>query len=259
MTTRLDRRKASFKSRSSGKTMSTNTRGRARLNAMRGRIARNPASLRGIAPRGDNEVYSVDLPAAPVTHQISTTGRFTLLNGVQTGNGFFNRRGRKMTMKSLHLTGQFHYSGQDGVGTNEYLRVMVVYDREANGAFPTSAQILANTDNTGTNVTNSLSNRNMTEAERFLVLRDIRVAIPQDANVATTSLFANVIDYNNQRINIDEFIDLKGLETVFSASTNPAAIGDITAGSLFLFTLGNTPDADAPYSVSFNARLRFFP
>lgn len=258
MSSRLARRKTMFKSRAT-KPMSTNTRGRARLNAMRGRIARNPAALRGLPPSGDNEIYSVDIPAAPVTHQISTTGRFTLLNGIQTGNGFFNRRGRKVTMKSLHLTGQLHYSGQDGVGTNEYLRIMVIYDREAQGAFPTSAQILANTDNTGTNVTNSLSNRNMTEAERFIVLRDIRIAIPQDANVATTSLFANIIDYNNMRINVDEFIDLKSLETVYSASTNPAAIGDITAGSLFLYTLGNTADADAPYSFSFNARLRFFP
>lgn len=217
------------------------------------RNTNTPATLRGHR----QEVKSVDQPAAPVTTAISTTASFTLLNGIQEGASFYNRIGRKIMMRSLHLYGNIQLSGNAG-GTAEYARIMVVYDRQANTAFPAAQDLLDNYDNAGAQVTNSFASLNMNNAERFKVLRDIRIAVPT-TTVATPAENAveGVLDYTTNRCNINEFIRLSDLETHFKGTTNPAAIGDITTGSLLLFVQGQIAAAAAPYVLTWSARLRF--
>jgi len=223
-------------------------------------IPRNlPARLQG----NRQEVKSVDFPIAgssPYTVPISTTPTFALLNGVQEGASFYNRIGRKVMMRSLHLTGFVApITPALGVGAPEYLRIMVVYDRQpgyntAGPGFPAIADLLLNYDNAGATTTNSLSFLNMNNSERFIMLRDIRISIPDNGGGDASN---QIIDYTINRVNINEFIRLNNLETHYKSTTNPAAIGDLSTGALYLVTYGNQLVAAAEYQVFAQARLRF--
>lgn len=207
-----------------------------------------PATLRSRIP----EVKTVDIPQTSTL--LSTTATFQLLNGIQEGSSFFNRVGRKVMMKSFRLTGSIIPDGL-GAGNAHYIRIMVVYDRQPNGTFPAIADLLQNVDNAGAATTTSLSGMNMNNAERFLMLADLRIDIPQDSGT-TDNQFASIIDYKGE-FNIDRYIKLRNLETHFKASSNPAVVADQSTGSLFLCTFGNVAAASAEYDLQWTGRLRY--
>lgn len=211
-----------------------------------------PAALRFNKP----EVKSVDLVGAPISKTVSTTATFNLMNGVQEGSSFYNRVGRKIMMRSLHLVGNITSSG-NAAGVAEYLRLMVVYDRQPNGAAPAIADVLLDYDNAGTTTTTSYSALNMNNADRFQVLADIRIDIPVNAAAGLADGIAGVLDYTKNEVNVNRFVKLKNLETHYKSSTNPAVIGDISSGALWLVTFGNVANATAGYVFNFGARLRY--
>jgi len=217
--------------------------------------ARVPAALIG----SGKETKSVDFPIAantPQTDIISTTATFLCVNTVQEGAGFYNRIGRRITMQSLHVTGMvFTNQGVTPGSVDEYLRIMVVYDRQPNGATPAIADLLLDYDNAGATSTKSFSHININNADRWQVLRDIRLQIPNDAGNLESGE-APIIDYSN-RGNVNEFIRLNGLETHYKATTNPGAIGDISSGALWVITFGNVAAATAAYQFKWTARLRY--
>jgi len=55
---------------------------------------------------------------------------------------------------------------------------------------------------------------------------------------------------------IDEFIKLKGLETVFNATSNPMGIGNITTGALIVYVWGGA--ATSAWGLAGTSRLRFY-
>lgn len=212
--------------------------------------SRLPGQLRMKGP----EKKSVDLEG-PV-NVISTTPTFDLLNGIQEGSSFYNRIGRRINMVSLHLRGQIIVTGL-GAGASEYLRVMVVYDRQPNGAAPAIADLLLDYNNAGATTTSSFSHINMNNADRFVMLADIPIAIPWNAQVAQLGDAGAVMDRTKNEVNINRFIRLKDLETHYKSSTNPAAIGDIATGALWLVTVGNQNAATAGFAVVYTTRLRY--
>jgi len=60
-----------------------------------------------------------------------------------------------------------------------------------------------------------------------------------------------------QKNNIDRFIKLKGLETHYKASSQPAVIGDQASGALYLITYGNASAGTNGYILNFSTRLRY--
>lgn len=218
-----------------------------------------PAALR--SGRGF-ELKSVDSPVgnAPTALAINTTANFQGMNLVQSGAAFYNRIGRKITMRTLHFTAQIQATIPGAViadGIAEYLRILIIYDRQPNGNFPVVGDILANYDNAGTATTTAFSNINMNNSDRFKIIRDIRIAIPTNDTVDQSAHETSIIDYTTNRTNINEFIRLGDLETQYSTTTNPAAIGDITTGSLFVMTYGSAPANNAGYTLKWSSRLRY--
>lgn len=223
-------------------------------------FARAPAlSLRSPT----SEKKSMDFPVAassPQIQLISTTATFDVVNLPQEGASFYNRIGRKIMMRSLHLTGQIVKNAvAAAAGVTEYLRVLVVYDRQPNGAAPVIADILTNYDNAGGTVTNSLCSMNMNNAERFAILRDLRYTIPNQASGAANQVpgAEAVIDYQTNRTNINEFIKLKDLETHFKSTTNPSAIGDCSTGALWVVTFGSQAAGACNFQINYTTRLRY--
>lgn len=216
-----------------------------------------PSTRRGPAAQHASAMLkAVDL-AGPITVGISTTPTFTLLNATQTGAGFFNRIGSRITLKSLHLVGQL-LAGGVGAGVAEYLRILIIYDKQANGAVPNIADILLDQNQTAaTTTTNSWSHLNIVNRDRFMVLMDNRVDVPINSAAATTENIAAVIDYNGEH-NVNRFVRLNDLETMYKSSSAPTTIADISVGSLWLVTFGNIGVATAAYAFSFNSRLRYY-
>lgn len=209
------------------------------------------------------EVKTVDIPiqgsGSIVQAVISTTGTVTTLNGTEEGAGMWNRVGRKIMLKNLRIRGLLTQSGTV-TGVGEYLRAMVIYDRQPNGSTPALTDILLGYgyDGTPSSTVSSFNNINMNNSERFRILRDYHWSIPNNSQstTATAPIGAmSIIDYNNDRTQIDDFIKLGGLEAQYKSSTG--SVADITTGHLFVLTVGNLPAANAGYTLTFSARLRF--
>lgn len=211
----------------------------------------NPGAL-NISNR--TEIKTLDVPLQ--TDLISTTAVFTLLNLMEEGTSFFNRVGRKIMMKSIRITGGLALSGLAVINANQdYLRVMVVYDRQPNGSAPAISDILQNVDLGGTSSTTSYAGLNMNNSERFLVIQDTRLNIPNGYVQSLNEGTASIIDYNGTMQNMDRFSKLKGLQTHFKGTAG--SITDVASGALWLVTFGNIAPGTAPYNLIWNARLRY--
>lgn len=200
------------------------------------------------------EVKTVDLAAA--TYTLNTTAVFTPINIIQEGPGFNQRVGRKVMLKSLHLTGYLSSSGNVTTNTSEYTRILLVYDRQPNGAVPTLADVLQDVTFNGTTSTGAISGLNMNNSERFLIIRDSRFFSPSNGNAAALSdQVASNIDYTVNKCNLNEFCRLNNLQTHYQASAG--AVTDISSGSLLLITFGNVAPGSEGYAAHLKLRLRY--
>lgn len=201
------------------------------------------------------ETKVLDVPVT--TNQISTTATFTLLNPVQEGSGLNNREGRKISGKSLRITGQLGSSGVAPTGVPNFLRVMVIYDRQPGPLFPVIGDILATVDQAGAVTTTSKSQMNPNNMDRFAMLRDIRYDIPNDNVAGTSDFVGGIIDYNNQKVRIDEYIKIPGYDMHYNSTANPITNANVSTGAIYLVTFGNVAAATSAYAVEWTSRLRY--
>lgn len=186
---------------------------------------------------------------------LSTTATVTLLNGLATGAAYFQRVGRSVSLKSLHLRGCILPSGLDGV-TGEFIRISLVYDRQPNGALPAYADIFQTVDAAGNGSNAVFDFTNLNNSERFLILADIPVQfssteITGAAHIASASEMQNQM----QSLLIDKYISLDGLPTNYKLDT--AVIGAISSGAIYLVTMGSAAAANAGTAFNWSNRIRY--
>jgi len=206
------------------------------------------------------EVKAVCLVGGNVIVTLGTTATFTLLNGIQEGSSFYNRIGRRINMKTLYLNGIVLRNGSNAANEEEdYCRIMIIYDRQPNGAFPTLADVLTDYDNAGATTSNALSGLNMNNKERFLVMSDLRCYLPAlGINGVNNSFTTLTPDPEREPFIYKKFIKLNNLETHYKASSNPAVVGDQATGSLFLLTITqNITTAASGCELQFNSKLKY--
>jgi len=105
-------------------------------------IRRNPNSVA-------QETHYVDV--LKTTTPMITAGTFVCLNALKEGNAAFQRNGRRIVMKSLHLNGIITPNASaPGSTVSKYARIIVFYDKQANGAAPSLATLLYSDSNTST-------------------------------------------------------------------------------------------------------------
>jgi len=198
------------------------------------------------------EIKAIDILDATYGFTAPAGGtQITLLNGIQTGTGFFNRIGSRIEMKSLRIRGFIYYaltSIQDAV------RIIVVYDRQPTGALPTIANLLQGRDQVGTTQTAGSSEINLDNRDRFTIVRDHRITIPS-CTVAAGVLTNGPSWSHNQTAEVDLFIKLKGLVTHYNSTANPCTIANIATGALYVYHVGDTQSATVGFNGNF--RLRF--
>lgn len=211
-----------------------------------------PASL-VTSNRPPGELKSLDNPAFVGT--LSALAQLTTQNLIRAGSSYFNRIGRKIDMRTFRLVALI--SPLRTCTFHDYVRILVVYDRQTNGALPAAADILQTTDQAGTNTNGGFSGVNLNNRDRFLILRDMRITLPSLTDTAGVITNVGVIDPVSKSINIDMYIKLKGLITQYKADSAPAVIGDIATGSLIVMTIGIQAAGTEGYQISYETRLRY--
>jgi len=164
-----------------------------------------------------------------------------LLNGLAQGTDSTTRIGRKISMKSIQghyvFTSQLQASGLLPAGVlGGWVRLLIVYDMQTNGATPTVADILQNATSNALTSPLNLNNR-----ERFKVLvNKYRCIDPSNSQSAMIRFY--------KRLNHD---------VIFNAG-NAGTVADIQTGGIF-FVLATTLTATAAPLTDGNAyvRIRF--
>jgi len=171
--------------------------------------------------------------APPTGHEPATafTG-ITELNCVQQGAASYNRVGTKIMIKSISLNACLSINGTEP--NHVVTRIMLVYDRQPNGAFPAFSSLLSENIST---VPSMYSGINMANRSRFLVLRDqVHALDPEQRQIVHASAYIRT-----------------GLETQFTSNT--ATVGDITTGALYLVAFADGNGA-ATYIAMTQTRFR---
>jgi len=224
-----------------------------------GMVARDAVRRAGLTNKTLKGVDTIMGPYVPWLQSSNTNGGVYVLNLVQQGAGSWNRIGKRIKMKSLRIRGfieaLFDNSAQTVPTRAVCCRVVVVYDRQnTGGAIPTFDTIFGETIQTGAESSNIMANLRYDNTDRFRVIRDVvRVLNP-------TAIPASGEEGVVIKAPIDEFIDLKGLETVFGGQSNPMTIADISSGALYVFFRAD-PTSGAATTTAFSgettARLRY--
>jgi len=175
------------------------------------------------------EIKAVDVStsfAPPLTSSFATP---QLLNGCTQGAGATNRIGRKMLMKSFQM--RYTCSVADGDDASQH-RIVVVYDKQANGAAPIATDVFGGN--------NFLAPLNLNNSDRFVVICD----------EVTESVQSSVINISGQR-----YVKMN-METIFSGSSN--GIADIASGSVYMFIANNaTPTIGVVTAAFVWTRIRY--
>lgn len=180
-----------------------------------------------------------------------------LLNSMIIGVNNYNRIGTKVLLKGLEYRLTVYRTAAGVTNTlPSAARFIIVYDRQPVLGTPAAwTDILAAQDSGGTSFTNQFLNfPNVSEKDRFLILHDEVISLPQvDANVAGPTGF--MAWDSAQPMHRKGYIKLNKLVSIFNNSSQ------ITEGQLLAFFQNNnatcTNNATTPYGFQFATRTSY--
>lgn len=182
----------------------------------------------------EKKVVDVD----PANYVFDTTGSVTLLNGVATGADFTDRVGRKIVMKSLYMKGIIKPI-DNNIG-NTLCRLIVVYDKQPNGAAPGITDVLKSSSPS--------AQLNMNNRDRFNIIIDKMWAIGATSDAVQQAFAGGPTVYTlkkYKRLN---------LETLYGGTLS--TIASINTGSLYMITLGDQSAGNGGQG-NLSVRVRF--
>lgn len=191
--------------------------------------------------------------AATVFKPVGGPPTFNYLNNVVNGAEIYQRTGRKIYMKSLHIKGYVVPVSGTPSGTLAFLRMIVFYDAQPNGAFPAIADLLK--DSNAAAATAVTSEVNLDNRQRFTILREKLWVM--GASTLTTNLGQAVLQDGSQCLVVNEFIKLKKIEAMYNA-TNGGTIADCTSGAVNIVFIADPNSTSGAWAVSYSSRLRYY-
>lgn len=214
-----------------------------------------PRAARQITLKG----VDTDISIVANISTTNTNAQIFTVNLVQQGAGSWNRVGRKLHLKSLRLKGVVQFtinpSATTGTAVLPGYRCIVVWDKQPSGtAIPAFDQIFGITAQDGTETCPTITcPPRYDNMDRFRIMKDMFYDAP---NLALSAIGTGP----NTAVNIemDEYISLPSLETVFSGQSAPMTIADISTGALYVIHR-QTSAAGGASSVTFSgiARIRY--
>lgn len=208
----------------------------------------------GVFRATGSEIKAIDIANASYAFKaIATPPTMTLLNGVQVGAAFYQRIGSRIEMRNLHIRGNIVNLAT--AAANTYLRMIVYYDRQPNAGAVAITDLLQSRDQTGAAATTAVSEINLDQRDRFVIIRDKQWHGPSVTNTAGVQTNGPSFPGQDQEWDINEFIKLKDLTTHYKSSSNPTTIADINTGALFVTFV--TDSNDSAWAAAVGFRLRF--
>jgi len=167
---------------------------------------------------------------------ISATGNIFLLNGgIIQGDADTERTGNHLTMTNISIHGEIWMVATTAINVtdasfNDDVRVLIVYDKQTNGAPLTTIGELLTT-------TNINSFRNMDTLERFIVLKDKKVKI---GCVGSFTGGVQAMRFSTGR-SLFKFNKKVALPVDYAGA--PGAIADIKTGALYCIVVSENANA----------------
>lgn len=227
------------------------------------RVAAGDTVIVGGGPqvyRSSGELKGMDtsLTTAGITFTMTNADSSHILNLVQQGAGSWNRVGRKIQLHSLRLKLDGTYSFQPETTTGDItgvnMRMIVVYDNQPSGAAqPGIDDIIGVTIQDGTEGSNYLDPVKYDVMGRYTILRDKVVSL--NPNAQNTS--GGTMEKVTQSFYLDEFINLKGLATIYGGQSDPMTIADIQSGAIYVYFRKSADKGTCSLSSNSRARLRY--
>lgn len=209
-------------------------------------------SGRELARPSMREKKAFDLATTMLT--INTIGGgppvFVTLNACVNGAELYQRVGRKIYMKSLHIRG---FVNNTSTSVNDFARIIIFYDAQPNAAAPTIQTLLQ--DSNAAAATTAYSEINLINRARFKILRDYQIILPSLTNTAGVITNFALQDNLLNPLNINFFIKLKGLEAEYNG-VNGGTIADISSGAIFITAVSSISNDN--YDFIFTSRLRYY-
>lgn len=187
------------------------------------------AAARLVADKAEKK--NIDVLSGNMITAATATGNLQLLNGVATGATAITRQGRRITMKSLYVIWEGSMAATSAGASA--LRLLIVYDKQANAAAPVATDVLASDAIYDMN--------NLSNSRRFVTLMD--KTIDSVGTGGPQSWF------------LKEYKKLN-LITEFNTGT-AGTIADITSGSVYAFVWQNGNLITAAPTNALKVRIRF--
>jgi len=160
----------------------------------------------------------------------------------------YQRVGRKITLKSLQIRGLLLPS--DDTTADQQIRMLIVFDKQSNGAAPTWGDVIKSQNISGTTSSTHMDMVNLDNRDRFEIIRDRTWSITKRDTTATQAFSGSPTT-----ICVNEFIKLGDRQTVYNAGT-AGTVGDIQSGSLYFFMISNNANASGTnFDVAFRTRF----
>lgn len=186
------------------------------------------------------------------------TGVFIVINTPVQGTAFNQRIGNTIRMSYLSINGHIQPTNTAGHSTllPDIVRIMVIYDRQPNGALPVTSDVIQSVNNVNGTSSGALDGLNMVNNDRFIVLKDKFFYVNEVTAPGGPGVSALIND-NLNGFNFRWRIPMRGLETRFNA-TDGGTVADINTGAVHIFAICNQPTSgNEVYQLQWAARLRF--
>lgn len=177
---------------------------------------------------------------------------FIALNTMINGAELFQRIGRKIYMKNIHIRGWIQPTGPTNASGDDMLRIIVFYDAQCNATNPAIADLLQEANVGGG--TTGFSEINLTNRARFMILRDYQMQV--GAISLNTGSINGILGYPDEKgsLSVDMFIKMKGLQAEYNG-VNGGTVGDISSGAVFITAISCN---GAHWQFNFGSRVRYF-
>lgn len=204
-------------------------------------------------PQVEVKAYDSTLAATA----IGSTATFVLLNGGIFGTGMYNHVGSAIKMKSLDMRLNIGYNPGGSVASDDYIRVIIFYDKNPQFAAPALADVLQDVSQSGASFNDCFCGINETNRNRFVILWDQAFGSATLGSTATGAIISadqNLRNRGNERI----FIKLHGAPTRYkSTGAGAGNITDISEGALFFMAIGQNAGTSIALQAAFRCRVKF--
>lgn len=171
------------------------------------------------------------------------------LNAINQGDSYTDRDGRKIVMKSVHVTGVItsaKQADQTAMDDPAYIYIALVLDTQTNGAQLNSEDVFSNPSGSATLCASPI--RNMNRIDRYRVLKSVKLKLERPP----TQWDGTNIEQGGL---IEPFEIYKKLNVPVTYSSNGNGIADIVDNSLHI--IAYTSNTDLVPQIQYNSRVVF--